>query len=280
MMPELPEVETTLQGISAHVLNSSISHVNIRNPQLRWPVPTDLATQLVDSQFTQISRRAKYLLFSCQSAASSSYKQSTLIVHLGMSGSLRIVKAGATYDKHDHVEIIMTNGKALRLKDPRRFGAVLWTKDPIEEHNLLAHLGPEPLSDQFNADYLFSYSRNRRVSIKQLIMNSAVVVGVGNIYANEALFNCGIHPARPAGKISKKRYERLCHSIKEILAQAIKQGGTTLKDFLGATGQPGYFKQELLVYGRKGQACVKCQKPLTEIRQSNRSTIYCSHCQK
>lgn len=271
-MPELPEVETTLQGVSAHVLNSPITQINVRNPRLRWPVPDDLSAQLKQQTITEVKRRAKYLLFFTE--------RGTLIIHLGMSGSLRIVDPKSDYDKHDHVEFCFSNGKALRLKDPRRFGAVLWTTDNIKEHPLLKHLGPEPLSEQFNADILFKLSRKKTVAIKQFIMNSKVVVGIGNIYANEALFASGINPKRPAGKISKQRYEKLCQESKRILKQAISQGGTTLKDFVGGTGKPGYFKQELLVYGRKEQPCIQCQKPLKEIRLGNRSTVYCTNCQK
>jgi len=270
-MPELPEVETTLRGISAHVLDTNITQVNIRNPHLRWPVPEQLAVQLIQQKFLDIKRRAKYLLFNTQTG--------TVIIHLGMSGSLRIVAADTPYDKHEHVEFCFANGKALRLKDPRRFGAVLWTDQAIENHPLLNHLGPEPLSDEFNAAWLFKLSRGKKQAIKQFLMDSKIVVGIGNIYANEALFASGIHPSRAAGKISLKRYRQLCIESKRILEQAILQGGTTLKDFVGGTGKPGYFKQELLVYGRKGLACSQCAKPLKEIRLGNRSTVYCTHCQ-
>lgn len=270
-MPELPEVETTLRGISAHILNTPFIRITIRNPQLRWPVPDGLAAHLLQQKVTKITRRAKYLLLSTDNG--------TIIIHLGMSGSLRIVKLDSPYDKHEHVEFCFANGNALRLKDPRRFGAVLWTSDPVNEHHLLNHLGPEPLSDDFNSDMLFRLSRNKTVAVKQFIMNSKIVVGIGNIYANEALFASGIHPGRAAGKISRKRYEQLCIASKQILARAISQGGTTLKDFVGGTGKPGYFKQELLVYGRKGLPCKHCRKPLKEIRQGNRSTVYCTHCQ-
>lgn len=270
-MPELPEVETTLRGISAHVLDTTITQVNIRNPHLRWPVPDDLATQLRQHQFLNIKRRAKYLLLSTDTG--------TVIIHLGMSGSLRIVALDTPYDKHEHVEFCFANGKALRLKDPRRFGAVLWTAAAIESHPLLKHLGPEPLSEQFNAALLFNLSRNKKQAVKQFIMDSKVVVGIGNIYANEALFASGIHPNRAAGKISLKRYEQLCIESKRILKLAILQGGTTLKDFVGGTGKPGYFTQELLVYGKKGLPCPQCSRPLKEIRLGNRSTVYCTHCQ-
>ncbi len=271
-MPELPEVETTLRGISAYILNSTVTRVHIRNPKLRWPVPSSLPDYLLQVQFSQIQRRAKYLLLSCNSG--------TLIIHLGMSGSLRIVPVSEAYDKHDHFELCFANGKALRLKDPRRFGAVLWTTEAVDQHPLLQYLGPEPLSSDFNPDYLFKYSRGKKVSIKQFIMDSKVVVGIGNIYASEVLFACGINPKRAAGRISKARYKKLCAASKKILCQAIKQGGTTLKDFTGGDGKPGYFKQELLVYGRKNQACTQCGQKLKEIRLNNRSTVYCTQCQK
>lgn len=270
-MPELPEVETTLRGISAYVLNTPVTKVTIRNPNLRWPVPEELISQLCNQEISEIKRRAKYLLLITP--------KGSVIIHLGMSGSLRIVAPETPYEKHEHVEICFANGKALRLKDPRRFGAVLWTRDPPEDHSLLKHLGPEPLSDNFNAKLLYKLSRNKKVTIKQFIMDSKIVVGVGNIYANEALFASKIHPSRAAGKISLKRYEQLCLDIKRILKQAIAQGGTSLKDFVGGTGKPGYFKQELLVYGRKGLPCTQCLKPLKEIRLGNRSTVYCTSCQ-
>jgi formamidopyrimidine-DNA glycosylase len=271
-MPELPEVETTLRGVSAHVLNSPICRVTIRNPSLRWPVPAQLGNHILNHPINKIERRAKYLLLQIN--------QGTVIIHLGMSGSLRITLVDDAYDKHDHVEFCFKNGKALRLKDPRRFGAVLWEPGPVYLHPLLKQLGPEPLSDAFNPKYLYQRSRNKKQAVKQFIMDSKVVVGVGNIYANESLFASGIHPARAAGRISLQRYQILCQEIKRILQQAIEQGGTTLKDFISGTGKPGYFKQELLVYGRKDESCVNCGRPLKESRLGNRSTIYCSYCQK
>jgi formamidopyrimidine-DNA glycosylase len=275
-MPELPEVETTLRGISRYVLNTPVVQVNIRNSNLRWPVPHELKTQLHLQEITSIKRRAKYLLLSIDKPTFNG----TIIIHLGMSGSLKIVPQGIPYNKHEHVEICFANGKALRLNDPRRFGAVLWTQEPVEQHPLLKHLGPEPLSDNFNAQYLYPLSRNKKVAVKQFIMNSCIVVGIGNIYANEALFASGIHPARAAGKVSQKRYGLLCNEIKRILKQAILQGGTTLKDFVDGNGNPGYFKQELLVYGRKALPCPWCKKILKEIRLGKRSTVYCTNCQR
>lgn len=271
-MPELPEVETTLQGISAHILNSPITKVTIRNPNLRWPVPKDLAACVMHDKIISTQRRAKYLLLNT--------RKGTIIIHLGMSGSLRILPPETPYEKHDHVEFCFANGNALRLKDPRRFGAVLWTSESIDEHPLLKHLGVEPLAEYFTAELLYRLSRSRKIAVKQFIMDSKVVVGIGNIYANEALFASGIHPKRATGKISLQRYIKLCAQIKRILELAILQGGTTLKDFVGGTGKPGYFKQELLVYGRKGEPCSICQKSLKEIRQGQRSTVYCTHCQR
>ncbi len=270
-MPELPEVETTCRGISAHIINSVITQLTIRNPRLRWPIPSDLSEHIVQQQVLSVHRRAKYLLLK--------FPKGTLIIHLGMSGSLRIVDPQQAYDKHDHVEICFANGNALRLKDPRRFGAVLWTNDAIEHHPLLNHLGPEPLSSDFNAAYLYQQSKNKQVVIKTFLMNSKVVVGVGNIYATEILFACGVHPKRAAGRISLQRYQLIYEATVRILQEAVAQGGTTLKDFVGGTGKPGYFKQELLAYGRQGLPCVQCEKILTEIRQANRSTVYCTHCQ-
>lgn len=270
-MPELPEVETTLRGISGHILNSPITKVTIRNPSLRWPVPKEIIEYVTHQKIISTQRRAKYLLLKTP--------KGTIIIHLGMSGSLRILPPQTPYEKHDHVEFCFANGNALRLKDPRRFGAVLWTVDAIHKHPLFRHLGVEPLTEDFTADLLYNLSKNRKVAIKQFIMDSKVVVGVGNIYANEALFASGINPKRAAGKISLQRYVKLCTQIKRILKLAILQGGTTLKDFVGGTGKPGYFKQELLVYGRKGEPCSICQNTLKEIRQGQRSTVYCTHCQ-
>jgi len=271
-VPELPEVETTLQGISAHVLNSPIIKVVVRNASLRWPVPKTLALEVINDKIITAKRRAKYLLLAT--------RKGTIVIHLGMSGSLSITSPEKTYEKHEHVEFCFANGKALRLKDPRRFGAVLWVCNAIEEHPLFKHLGPEPLTEAFDANYLYQLSRNRKISIKQFIMDNKIVVGIGNIYANEALFASAIHPRRAAGRISLKRYTTLCSHIKIILEQAILQGGTTLRDFVGSTGKPGYFKQALQVYGRAGQSCSICGNKLKEIRQGQRSSIFCTNCQR
>ena len=271
-MPELPEVETTRMGIEPHIQGQSVSKVIVRNPRLRWPVPDHLDDQVRGKVIAAVKRRAKYLLLNIESG--------TLIIHLGMSGSLRIVKAGEPVRKHDHVDIVLSNGSCLRYHDPRRFGAVLWSDQPIHEHELLNKLGPEPLSEDFTPHHLYRLSRNKTQAVKAFIMDSHIVVGVGNIYANEALFKAGIRPDRPAGRISAARYERLVKRIKETLAEAIQQGGTTLRDFVGGDGKPGYFKQQLTVYGRAGEACVNCGAPVTEIRLGNRSTFFCRKCQR
>ena len=271
-MPELPEVETTCRGIAPHLQNQIITAVQIRQPQLRWPISATLAEKLMTQQINTVTRRAKYLLITTDNG--------TLIIHLGMSGSLRIVDLNWPVGKHDHLDIIISNGKILRYNDPRRFGSVLWTGDPIETHPLLKDLGPDPLSNEFSADKLYGLAKNRKVPVKSFIMNSHVVVGVGNIYANEALFMAGLLPSRQAGKIALLRYEVLVNCIRKILEQAIEQGGTTLRDFVNETGKPGYFQQQLKVYGRHRQPCLNCGQPLDEIRIANRSTVFCRLCQR
>lgn len=271
-MPELPEVETTRRGIEPHIKGQRVTRVVVRQPKLRWPVPADLAELLTGQQILSVDRRAKYLLFATEAG--------TLIGHLGMSGSLRIVPADTPADPHDHLDFWLASGQMLRYTDPRRFGAMLWTEASPLEHPLLAGLGPEPLDSEFCGDYLFRMSRGRSVPVKQFIMDGHVVVGVGNIYANEALFQAGIHPKRAAGKVGLQRYCRLAEMIKGVLARSIEQGGTTLRDFVGGDGRPGYFKQSLNVYGRANQPCKGCGSPLREIRLGQRSTVYCSACQR
>jgi len=271
-MPELPEVETTARGIAPHIEGQVILEVIIRQPQLRWPVPTNLREFLPSLTIRSVSRRAKYLLIATDAG--------TLILHLGMSGSLRVLQHGKPADKHDHVDFIFNNGTVLRYNDPRRFGAILWTATPPTEHGLLKDLGPEPLLADFNGTLLYQLSRNRKTPIKSFIMDSHVVVGVGNIYANEALFMAGIHPKRHAGKIALVRYQLLADCIKTVLQNAIEQGGTTLRNFVNEAGNPGYFKQQLRVYGRARQPCLNCLQPLTEIRLTNRSTVFCVNCQQ
>jgi formamidopyrimidine-DNA glycosylase len=270
-MPELPEVETTRRGIAPHISGQKIKQLVVRQPKLRWPIPVDLAGHLKGQTVTAVDRRAKYLLIHTKAGAA--------IIHLGMSGSLRLVNANLPAKKHDHFDLVFNNGIVLRYTDPRRFGALLW-QDQSEPHELLSKLGPEPLSEDFDGERLFQLSRKRKVPVKTFIMDNAVVVGAGNIYANEALYAAGIRPDREAGSISKKRYQRLAEEIKIVLARAIKQGGTTLRDFVGGDGKPGYFKQQLNVYGRGGEPCPSCQRPLTEIRLGQRSTVFCKSCQR
>lgn len=270
-MPELPEVETTLRGIEPWLENVTIEQVIVRQPKLRWPVE-QAVQQLEGQKVRMLSRRAKYILVETDVG--------TAIWHLGMSGSLRLVDNNEEPGKHDHIDWRMSNGKILRYHDPRRFGALLWQAPDASENQHLDHLGPEPLSDEFDVDYLFQRSRNKSQAIKQFIMDGKVVVGVGNIYANESLFMAGIRPTNAAGKVSKARYEKLVACIKLVLEQAIAQGGTTLKDFVGGDGKPGYFAQELLVYGRGGKACLYCGSVLKEIRQGQRATVYCPKCQR
>lgn len=270
-MPELPEVETTRKGIEPHIKGYKVKSVEIRQAKLRWPVPKDLEKKLKGEVISHVARRGKYLLL-CTKAG-------TVLIHLGMSGSLCIASSSTSLKKHDHVDIVMNNDTIVRFHDPRKFGCVLWFEGDPAEHPLLVKLGPEPLTESFNADYLFRLSRKRTAPIKTFIMDSHNVVGVGNIYANEALFSAGIHPQRKAGSLSKKRYTALVDEIKRILAEAIEVGGTTLKDFVGGDGKPGYFKQSLNVYGRGGETCVKCKKDLKEIRIGQRSTVFCGKCQ-
>jgi formamidopyrimidine-DNA glycosylase len=271
-MPELPEVETTVRGITPHIEGQTVKQVIIRQPQLRWPVPKMLNENLADIRINSVSRRAKYLLFATDVG--------TVILHLGMSGSLRILPKEKPADKHDHIDFLFNNGTVLRYNDPRRFGAVLWTTSPPAEHSLLIDLGPEPLLLDFDGKHLYQQSRKRKIPVKSFIMDSHIVAGVGNIYANEALFMAGIHPSRHAGKISLARYAKLAECIKTVLENAIQQGGTTLRNFINEAGNPGYFKQQLLVYGRGQLPCKKCKQPLKEIRLTNRTTVFCGHCQK
>lgn len=269
-MPELPEVETTLRGISPYLKDHTITRIDVRQPKLRWPVE-DAVQSLVGQSVLSLSRRSKYILVET--------KVGTAIWHLGMSGSLRLVEPSEPVAKHDHIDWHMSSGKVLRYHDPRRFGALLWVP-PGEESSHLAHLGPEPLTEDFDEDHLFNRSRGKKQAVKTFLMDGKVVVGVGNIYANESLFLAGIRPQTPAGKVSKARYRKLHGIIREVLAAAIEQGGTTLRDFVGGDGKPGYFAQQLFVYGRGGESCKICQTSLKDIRQAQRATVYCPQCQK
>ena len=270
-MPELPEVETSRRGIAPWVEQQVVREVIIRDRRLRWPIPAEIDRNLPGQTIRSVSRRAKYLLFDTAAG--------TAMLHLGMSGSVRIIHDHEPAGKHDHVDICLHTGKALRFRDPRRFGSLLWAKTPAD-HALLRDLGPEPLSADFDGGYLRRESRGRRVSIKQFIMNAGIVVGVGNIYASEALFGAGIHPKRSAGRISAGRMNDLSDAIKSVLLRAIEAGGTTLRDFHGGDGEPGYFERELDVYGRNGLPCRRCKTPISVIVLGQRSTFYCRTCQR
>jgi formamidopyrimidine-DNA glycosylase len=271
-MPELPEVETTRRGIEPHLRGRRVRAVVVRERRLRWPVPPELERELPGQTIDSVRRRAKYLLLDTPAGS--------LILHLGMSGSLRVLPARTAAQRHDHLDIVLDDGQCLRLRDPRRFGAALWTRDDPGRHPLLAGLGPEPLGKEFDGGHLFRLSRGRRVAVKEFIMQARVVVGVGNIYASESLFRAGIHPRRAAGRIGQERYEKLAVTIREVLSEAIQQGGTTLRDFTDGEGRPGYFQQELRVYGRAGRPCLNCGTAIRQLRLGQRSTFYCPRCQR
>jgi formamidopyrimidine-DNA glycosylase len=271
-MPELPEVETTRRGIVPLIVGKKVASVVIHNASLRWPIPKTLAEVLPGQSVRNVGRRSKYLLIG--------FERGTLIVHLGMTGHLRVADQTAERRKHDHVEIQFTDGKVLRFNDSRRFGAMIWTTDNPLLHARLAELGPEPFADEFNKDYLYKQARNRSVAIKPFLMDAKVVVGVGNIYASEALFRAGIDPRKPAGKVSRTAYSRLVDAVRAVLEESIAAGGTTIRDFTDSNGKPGYFKQALQVYGRTEQPCIRCHAPIRQIRLGQRSTYFCSKCQK
>lgn len=270
-MPELPEVETTCRGIAPFVTGKVISEVIVREHRMRQPIPPQLPRILTGQSVYAVTRRAKYLLLQMD--------HGHLLLHLGMSGSLRIIDKETPPQRHDHVDIVFDE-IALRLRDPRRFGMVLWMEIPPQQHPLLRKLGPEPLGDDFSGEYLYRKSIRRSVAIKQFIMNSHIVVGVGNIYASEALFRAGIRPTRAAGRISEKRYVRLAEAIRSVLDEAISQGGTTLRDFQQQDGRPGYFAQQLEVYGRQGEPCPACGSPIKAVTIGQRSSFFCTKCQR
>ena len=270
-MPELPEVETTMNGVAPWVLGKIVQKVIIRQPQLRWSIPRVIKKLFAGELVLRLERRAKYLLFYNQNGV--------LLMHLGMSGSLCLVPHGTVPGKHDHVDIIMPD-HILRYRDPRRFGAILWIEGDPMQHALLNHLGPEPLGDCFGGDYLYQQSRSRKVAVKNFIMNSRIVVGVGNIYASEALYRAGIRPTIRAQRVSKAKYVQLAAAIQRVLSDSIKAGGTSLKDFVSGTGQPGYFKQALQVYQREGEPCLKCHTLIKRCIIGQRSTFYCAQCQR
>ena len=274
-MPELPEVETTRRGIAPYLIGRRVVGVTLRRPDLRWPIPAAISELLPGQRIDAVERRAKYLLLHTQAGSA--------LLHLGMSGVLRVLPPDAPVGKHDHVDIALerTSTQAeriLRFTDPRRFGCLLW-QAPGEIHSLLANLGPEPLTDAFDGDLLWHLSRGRKAAVKLFLMDNAVVVGMGNIYASEALFAAGIDPRRAAGSISRARYARLASEVKRILAWAIERGGTTLRDFINPDGAPGYFFRELNVYGRAGEACQVCGTAIRQVSLGQRSTFWCPHCQ-
>lgn len=271
-MPELPEVETTRRGIAPHLEGRRIAAVTVREPRLRWPVDPALPARLQGQTVREVGRRAKYLLLATDAG--------TVILHLGMSGSLRLVPAGTAPGRHDHLDICLDDGRCLRLNDPRRFGSVHWTGDAPEGHRLLSGLGPEPLNPAFDASHLYTLSRGRTAPVKVFLMDGRVVVGVGNIYASEALFRAGIHPRRAAGRIARDRYGRLAGAVRAVLGEAIEAGGTTLRDFVASDGRPGYFAQALRVYGREGEDCVDCGHKIRKEVIAQRATYYCGRCQR
>ncbi len=271
-MPELPEVETTLRGLKPNLQDQRIKRIQVHQKKLRWPVPASLSRQLLNQTFRNIKRRGKYLIFS--------FDNGHMLVHLGMSGSLRLDSAESKIRKHDHLEWWLENGTVLRFHDPRRFGSIHWLQEQPLQHPLLINLGPEPLEQHFDGSYLYRKSTGRKTAVKNFIMDSHIVVGVGNIYASESLFLAGIYPGRAANNISGDRYTLLANAIKTILKQAIKQGGTTLRDFVNEQGSPGYFSQKLSVYGKHGEPCPTCHTTIKKKKIGQRSSYYCSSCQR
>jgi formamidopyrimidine-DNA glycosylase len=271
-MPELPEVETTRRGLAPLLTGRTVTGVRVHNRSLRWPVPHGLSRTLTGRTIQAIGRRSKYLLIDCGTG--------TLLVHLGMTGHLRVVPADEPRKKHDHVELLLDDGRALRFNDSRRFGAILWSKGDPFAHPLLKDLGPEPFDAAFTSACLVARAEGRKVAVKPFLMDAHTVVGVGNIYASEALFRAGIDPRRPAGKVSRAAYTRLVKSVREVLLEAIEAGGTTIRDFMSSDGEPGYFRISLKVYGRGGEGCVGCGAPIQLVRLGQRSTYFCARCQK
>lgn len=270
-MPELPEVETTRRGLAPHLEGKRIRGVVLRRPDLRWPIPKEIESVLPGQRIDAVRRRAKYLLLDTGAGSA--------LLHLGMTGSLRVLPASTPVTVHDHVDLQLSSGRVMRFNDPRRFGSLLW-QPAGQTHELLRALGPEPLADEFDGDYLFERSRGRKAPVKTFLMDQGVVVGVGNIYAAESLFRAGISPLRAAGKVSRERYAALAAAVKDILAHAITRGGTTLRDFISPDGAPGYFEQELSAYGRGGQPCPNCGRPLISANIGQRASVWCGHCQR
>ena len=271
-MPELPEVETTRRGIAPHVTGRRVVRVDVYDPRLRWPVPADLDACVRGRTIDRVDRRSKYLLLRLGTAA--------LLVHLGMTGTLRVYRDPPPRGRHDHVDIVLDDGTLLRYRDPRRFGAMLWIASANEGHPLLAALGPEPFDAAFDADYLWRTTRTRRTSIKLVLMDNRVVTGVGNIYANEALFRAGIRPAARASRLSKARLARLVDAVRDVLRAAIAKGGSTLRDYVGSDGAAGYFQLDYFVYGRAGSPCRICRASIRRSRIGQRSSFHCPQCQR
>jgi formamidopyrimidine-DNA glycosylase len=271
-MPELPEVETTRRGVEPHVLGRRVTAVRVHDRRLRWPVPAALARELPGRRIERVERRAKYLLFHAGDRS--------LLIHLGMSGRLRVLPDTQRPQAHDHLDILLDGGQLLRLHDPRRFGCALWLAGDPLQHRLLKPLGPEPFSEAFSGDYLFARARGRRVPVKNFLMDGRIVVGVGNIYASEALFRAGIHPLRAAGRVTRARYAALAAAVRAVLADAIRQGGTTLRDYVGVDGGTGYFQLQLSVYDRAGQPCPRCGAAIRQRVIGQRSSYYCARCQR
>ena len=278
-MPELPEVETVRRGLESRLIDATVADVIVRDRRLRWPIAADFETQLRGRKIVAVERRSKYLLFRL-----AGYGKSTLLAHLGMTGSFVVHAADSppAYKSHDHVDFVLTGRKesvVLRYNDPRRFGSMHHFLGLDAEQPLLAHLGPEPLTDALTGEYLYEQTRRRTGAIKQALMDNTLVVGVGNIYANESLFRAGIHPDRAANRVSLARYRRLVVEVKTVLNEAIAAGGSTLRDFVNAAGEPGYFQLEYFVYGRDGQSCRICGTRIKLMRQGGRATVFCSRCQ-
>ncbi len=271
-MPELPEVETTRRGVAPHVVGRKIVALHVYDRRLRWPVPADLAERLVGRRIDAVDRRSKYLLFGIGT--------DTLLVHLGMTGSLRIHRTPPPRRPHDHVDLVLDDHAVLRYNDPRRFGAMLWVPPPLHDHPLLRTLGPEPFDPRFDATYLFTATRARKAAIKLALMDNSLVVGVGNIYANEALFRAGIRPMTAAGRVSRPRLQRLVDQVQSVLTDAIAKGGSTLRDYVDASGEPGYFQLHYFVYGREGEPCRVCKAPIRHRRLGGRASFYCPVCQR
>jgi len=270
-MPELPEVETTRRGLAPHLEGKRIRGVVLRRPDLRWPIPKEIQSMLPGQRIDAVRRRAKYLLLDTEAGSA--------LLHLGMTGSLRVLPASTPVNAHDHVDFALSSGRVMRFNDPRRFGCLLW-QPAGETHELLQALGPEPLSEEFHGDHLYERSRGRSAPVKTFLMDQRIVVGVGNIYAAESLFRAGISPLRAAGKVSHERYAALADAVKAILAHAITRGGTTLRDFISPDGAPGYFEQELSAYGRGGLPCPNCGRPLKYRDIGQRASVWCGHCQR